>query len=36
MGSVGWRGHKLKNSEKQTLDSDESDSENNSSNLKII
>ena len=36
MGSVGWRGHKLKNTEKQNIESDDSDSDINSPNLKII
>ena len=36
MDPVGWRGHKLKESEKQKIESDNSDSENESPNLKII
>ena len=36
MGAVGWRGHKLKNTEKQNIESDDSDSDINSPNLKIF
>ena len=36
MDTVGWKGHKLKESEKQKIESDDSDSDNESPNLKVI